>query len=160
MAALKVDCITWIITVLGAINSNHSFIFDLNYLLWKLKTSKRQVVSFLLETKHKVFRFKTKPIPRMPVQDVKRSLKILAPTLNFHFLRALRGSPPSFEKAKKDIFAMIRQLGPVTLFCSFSPAEAQWILWYISLEYLASLLMIKIIQIMNWRIWTRKESVG
>ena len=45
MAALNVDCITWIITVLGAINSNHSFIFDLNYLLWKLKTSKRQVVS-------------------------------------------------------------------------------------------------------------------
>ena len=36
----------WIITVLGAINSNHTFIFDLNYLLWKLKTSKRQVVMY------------------------------------------------------------------------------------------------------------------
>ena len=67
----------WIITVLGAINSNHTFIFDLNYLLWKLITSKRQVVSFLLETKHKVFQFKTKPIPQMPVQDAKSSLKIL-----------------------------------------------------------------------------------
>ena len=43
------------------------------------------------------------------------------------FLRALRGSPPYFEKAKKDIFAMIRQLGPATLFCSFSSAETQWI---------------------------------
>ena len=32
-----------------------------------------------------------------------------------------------FEKAKKDIFAMIRQLGPATLFCSFSSAETQWI---------------------------------
>ena len=40
-----------------------TFIFDLNYFLWKLKTSKRQGVSSLLETKHKVFRFKTKPIP-------------------------------------------------------------------------------------------------
>ena len=77
MAALNVDYIAWIITVLGAINSNHTFIFDLNYLLWKLKTSKRGVVSFLLETKHKVFRFKTKPIPRMPVQEAKSSLKIL-----------------------------------------------------------------------------------
>ena len=28
----------------------------------------------------------------------------------YKFLRALRGSPPYFEKAKKDIFAMIRQL--------------------------------------------------
>ena len=45
----------------------------------------------------------------------------------FKFLRALRGSPPYFEKAKKDIFAMIRQLGSATLFCSFSSAETQWI---------------------------------
>ena len=44
----------------------------------------------------------------------------------FRFLRALRGSPPYFEKAKKDIFAMIRQLGPASLFCSFSSAETQW----------------------------------
>ena len=63
------------------------------------------------------------------------------------FLRALRGSPPYFERPKKDIFAMIRQLGPATLFCSFSSAETKWIV--ISLEYLASLLMIKNIQILN-----------
>ena len=44
----------------------------------------------------------------------------------FKFLTALRGSPPYFEKAKKDLFAMIRQLGPATLFCSFSSAETQW----------------------------------
>ena len=55
MAALNVDLyIAWIITVLGDINSNLTFIFDLNYFLWKLETSKRQVVSSLLETKHKV----------------------------------------------------------------------------------------------------------
>ena len=45
----------------------------------------------------------------------------------FKFLTALRGSPPYFEKAKKDLFAMIRQLGPATLFCSFSSAETKWI---------------------------------
>jgi len=45
----------------------------------------------------------------------------------FKFLRALRGSPPYFEKAKRDLFAMIRQLGPATLFCSFSSAETQWL---------------------------------
>ena len=44
----------------------------------------------------------------------------------FKFLRAVRGSPPYFEKAKKDIFAMIRQLGSASLFCSFSSAETQW----------------------------------
>ena len=45
----------------------------------------------------------------------------------YKFLNALRGSPPCFEKAKKELFAMIRQLGPATLFCSFSSAETQWI---------------------------------
>ena len=45
----------------------------------------------------------------------------------FQFLRALRGSPSYFEKGKKDLFAMIRQLGPASLFCSFSSAETQWI---------------------------------
>ena len=60
-----------IITVLGAINSNLTFIFDLNY-------SQRQGVFSLLETKHKIFRFKMKKIPRiMSVQDAKSSLKIL-----------------------------------------------------------------------------------
>ena len=38
----------------------------------------------------------------------------------FKYLKALRGSPPYFEKAKKDLFAMIRQLGP-----SFSSAETK-----------------------------------
>ena len=63
----------------------------------------------------------------------------------YKFLRDLRGSPPYFEKAKKYIFAMIRQLGTATLFCSFSSAETQWIY----LEYWAKLLMIKNIQILN-----------
>ena len=45
----------------------------------------------------------------------------------YTFLRAVPGSPAYFEKATKDIFAMIRQLGPATLFCSFSSAETQWI---------------------------------
>ena len=45
----------------------------------------------------------------------------------YKFLRALRGSPPYFEKAKKDLFAIIHQLGIATLFCSFSSAETKWI---------------------------------
>ena len=78
MAALNVNYIAWIITVLGAINSNLTFIFYLNYFLWKLKTSKRQGVSSLLETKHEIFKFKTKKILRiMSVQDAKSSLKVL-----------------------------------------------------------------------------------
>ena len=46
----------------------------------------------------------------------------------YKFLRALKkGSPHYFEKAKKDLFAMICQLGPASLFWTFSSAETKWI---------------------------------
>ena len=44
----------------------------------------------------------------------------------FRVLKNLRGSPPYFEKCKRDLFAMIRQLGKPTWFCSFSAAETRW----------------------------------
>ena len=37
--------------------------------------------------------------------------------------RRLRGSPPYWEAAKKDMFAMVRQLGTPTWFFSLSAAE-------------------------------------
>lgn len=44
----------------------------------------------------------------------------------YRVLRTLRGSPPYWEAAKRDVFAMIRQLGIPTWFCSFSAAETKW----------------------------------
>ena len=44
----------------------------------------------------------------------------------FRVLRDVRGSPAYFERCKKDLFAMIRQLGNPTWFCSFSAAETRW----------------------------------
>ena len=42
-------------------------------------------------------------------------------------LKNLRGSPPYFEKCKKDLFAMIHQLGNSTWFSSFPAAETRWV---------------------------------
>jgi len=42
------------------------------------------------------------------------------------FLRALRRSPPYFEKATQNLFPKIRQLGTASLFCSFSSGDTQW----------------------------------
>lgn len=53
--------------------------------------------------------------------------KILKLDEGYKVLRTLRGSPPYWEQAKKDIFAMIRQLGIRTWFCSFSSAETKWL---------------------------------
>ncbi|KAL9974360.1 hypothetical protein ACROYT_G011384 [Oculina patagonica] len=44
----------------------------------------------------------------------------------FRVLKDMRGSPAYFERCKKDLFAMIWQLGNPTWFCSFSAAETRW----------------------------------
>src|SRR5204863_4617658 len=37
-----------------------------------------------------------------------------------------RGSPAFWEQKKRELFAMIRQLGPPTFFITLSPAETKW----------------------------------
>ena len=44
----------------------------------------------------------------------------------YKFVRTLRVSPPYWEAAKKELFAMIRQLGLPTWFISLSAAETHW----------------------------------
>ena len=46
--------------------------------------------------------------------------------IGYKFLNTVRGSPPYFQAVAKDLFAMIRQLGPATFFTSFSAAETRW----------------------------------
>lgn len=60
------------------------------------------------------------------ILDSQTADSIVRLTEGFHVLRNLRGSPPYWEKAKRDIFAMIRQLCLPTWFCSFSAAETKW----------------------------------
>lgn len=42
------------------------------------------------------------------------------------FLKPIRGTPPFWQAAQKDIFAMIRQLGIPQFCCSFSSADFRW----------------------------------
>ena len=44
----------------------------------------------------------------------------------YYIFRSLRNSPVYLEKRKKDVFAMIRQLGLPTWFGSFSSADTNW----------------------------------
>jgi len=53
--------------------------------------------------------------------------KLIQADEGFRVLKNLRGSPPYFERCKKDLFAMIRQLGNPTWFSSFSAAETRWV---------------------------------
>lgn len=54
-------------------------------------------------------------------------LDLMLDLMKVTVLRQLRGSPAYWEHAKKDVFAMIRQLGVPTWFCSLSAAETRWL---------------------------------
>ena len=45
----------------------------------------------------------------------------------YYIFRSLRNSPPYFESKKRELFAMIRQLGLPTWFMSLSSADSKWI---------------------------------
>ena len=45
----------------------------------------------------------------------------------YYIFRSIRNSPAYFESRKKDVFAMIRQLGLPTWFMSLSSADSKWI---------------------------------
>ena len=59
-------------------------------------------------------------------KDAKNSDNILKHNEVYRFLKKLRGSPPYFEKVKKNVFAMMRYHGQPTFFVTFSAAEHQW----------------------------------
>lgn len=42
------------------------------------------------------------------------------------FMQPIRGTPAYWSAAQKDMFALLRQLGIPTWFCSFSAAEHRW----------------------------------
>ena len=51
---------------------------------------------------------------------------VLQSDLGFRIFKELRGSPPYWEKVKKDLFTLIRILGIPTWFASFSSADTHW----------------------------------
>nr|XP_021334689.1 uncharacterized protein LOC110440049 [Danio rerio]XP_021334690.1 uncharacterized protein LOC110440049 [Danio rerio] len=52
--------------------------------------------------------------------------KILHADQGYKFLKPIRGSPVFWQSVQKDLFAMVRQLGIPTWFCSFSSADLRW----------------------------------
>ena len=52
--------------------------------------------------------------------------KLIKRDQGYNFLKQVRGTPAFWEKSKKDLFAMIRQLGIPTFFVTFSAADRRW----------------------------------
>ena len=58
--------------------------------------------------------------------DAESLKRVLKNDEGYKFLRPIRGTPPFWQSVQKDLFAMIRQLGIPTWFCSFSSADMRW----------------------------------
>lgn len=52
--------------------------------------------------------------------------KLLNNDIGYKFLKPIRGTPAFWQGVQKDLFAMLRQLGIPTWFCSFSSADLRW----------------------------------
>lgn len=60
------------------------------------------------------------------LQDPGTLSKLLRNDEALRFMQPIRGTPAYWSAAQKDLFAMLRQLGIPTWFCSFSAAEHRW----------------------------------
>ena len=67
------------------------------------------------------------PVTVGMLRDASQLSAILRQDLGYRFLSTIRGSPPYWEKTLRDLFAMLRQLGTPTWFCSFSAADRRWV---------------------------------
>ncbi|KAL6486235.1 hypothetical protein MHYP_G00056270 [Metynnis hypsauchen] len=60
------------------------------------------------------------------LQDKQELDKLVKNNEGTRFMQPLRGTPAYWEKTLRDLFAMLRQLGTPTFFCTFSAAEMRW----------------------------------
>lgn len=67
-----------------------------------------------------------KKVTNTMVQDPVVLAKLMKTDEVLRFMPPIRGTLAYWSSAQKDIFAMLRQFGTPTLFCSFSAAEHRW----------------------------------
>ena len=68
-----------------------------------------------------------KNITASMLRDHEQVKRIIQRDEGYRFLTHIRGTPAYWEKSKRDLFAMIQQLGIPTFFVTFSAADRRWI---------------------------------
>ena len=67
-----------------------------------------------------------KEITASMLQDHEQVKKLIRRDEGYRFMKQIRGTPAFWEKSKRDLFAMMRQLGIPTFFVTFSAADRRW----------------------------------
>ncbi|XP_078330659.1 uncharacterized protein LOC111107339 [Crassostrea virginica] len=93
------------------------FVSDLNQVIEKTQISIRKCIGSLEGNQ---------PVTSSMVQNPEVLSRLMKNDEALRFMQPIRGTPAYWSSAQKDLFAMLRQLGIPTWFCSFSAAEHRW----------------------------------
>lgn len=110
-------------------NADNRFAKDTNYIFFSQYMSElNQVIE---KTQISIRKTVAKVDKRNDVSpDMIRNPETLSKLLRndeaIRFMQPIRGTPVYWSAIQKDLFAMLRQLGIPTWFCSFSSAEYRW----------------------------------
>ncbi|XP_062580569.1 uncharacterized protein LOC134242498 [Saccostrea cucullata] len=110
-------------------NADNRFAKDTNYIFFSQYMSElNQVIEKTQISLRKSLSKCTsgKPVTANMLQDPTTLSSLLRNDEAIRFMQPIRGTPAYWATAQKDLFAMLRQLGIPTWFCSFSAAEYRW----------------------------------
>ncbi|XP_062576240.1 uncharacterized protein LOC134238134 [Saccostrea cucullata] len=109
-------------------NADNRFAKDSNYIFFSQYMSElNQVIQKTqISVRKSISKGTEKPVTSNMVQDPEILCRLLRNDEALRFMQPIRGTPAYWSAAQKDLFAMLRQLGIPTWFCSFSAAEHRW----------------------------------
>lgn len=110
-------------------NADNRFAKDTNYIFFSQYMSElNQVIEKTqISIRKTVTQFgKGKNVNADMIRNPEILSKLLKNDEAFRFMQPIRGTPAYWSAIQKDLFAMLRQLGIPTWFCSFSSAEYRW----------------------------------
>lgn len=110
-------------------NADNRFAKDSNYIFFSQYMSDlNQVIEKTQISVRKSFQKTSsgKSVTPGMLQDPDLLSKMINHYEAIRFMQPIRGTPSYWQTAQKDIFAMLRQIGIPTWFCSFSAAEFRW----------------------------------
>ena len=96
-------------------------------MFFKLKKLQMKQISDRVNVSLKRCKLKDMTLTVNDVLNEENVKKLVRLDEGYRIFRTLRNSPPYLESRKKDLFAMIRQLGLPTWFMSLSAADTKWI---------------------------------
>ena len=110
-------------------NVDNRFAKDTNYIFFAQFVNEiyqaQSKISIQLR-KGKPFRRDGRKIKSSMLKNKNEIQNMISKNEGTRFMEPLRGTPAYWERTMRDLFAMLRQLGTPTFFCTFSAAEMRW----------------------------------